>query len=98
MAGPLSVVDTVNMTASASTAVIRQWARDNGLTVGERGRLSPQLLAAYASATSPVVEPPRAAVSAALIKPDAPAGPLAVGVQPTPGATGIGRRVVARHT
>ena len=37
------------MTAATSTSVIRQWARVQGLTVGDRGRLSPQVLDAYAT-------------------------------------------------
>ncbi len=43
-----------------TTAVVRQWARERGVAVGERGRLSPDLVAAYlaehggkASAASP---------------------------------------------
>lgn len=35
------------MAVSATTAEIRQWARAGGLPVGDRGRLSPDLVAAY---------------------------------------------------
>ncbi len=38
-----------HMTTS-STADIRDWARAAGLTVGERGRLSPEIIAAYHAA------------------------------------------------
>jgi hypothetical protein len=31
------------------TAVVRQWAKARGLTVGDRGRLAPQLFEAYAA-------------------------------------------------
>lgn len=37
------------MTAATSTSVIRQWARAQGLTVGDRVRLTPQVLDAYAT-------------------------------------------------
>jgi hypothetical protein len=98
MAPGRSLIDTVCMTASASSAIIRQWARDNGHPVGARGRLSPDLLNAYAAKgrskpkavdtkTIPVpVRGPRHKVRSALRIP----------VQPTPGATGIARKVVAR--
>lgn len=84
------------MTASTSTAVIRQWARDNGVTVGERGRLSPQVLAAYASTKPPFGQAPRAAAVTAARPAGRAPGALAVHVRPTPGATGIGHRIVAR--
>ncbi len=35
------------MTTAASTAVIRQWARDRGIVVGDRGRLPPAVVTAY---------------------------------------------------
>jgi hypothetical protein len=46
------------MTQTASTAQIRQWARDAGLPVAERGRLSPETLAAFEAAHSEVVGTP----------------------------------------
>jgi hypothetical protein len=35
---------------TSSTADIRKWARAAGLVVGDRGRLSPDIVAAYADA------------------------------------------------
>lgn len=35
---------------SPQSSVVRQWARSKGMEVGERGRLSPEVLAAYAAA------------------------------------------------
>lgn len=97
MAGGWAVPDTDGMTAPTSTAVIRQWARDNGLPVGDRGRLSPELLSAYAG-SSP------AKPSAAAPKLSAPARSsqrkasraVRIPIQPTPGATGIAHKIVAR--
>ena len=37
---------------AASTAEVRSWARGQGLVVGDRGRLAPDILAAYAAATN----------------------------------------------
>ncbi|MBW3638774.1 MAG: Lsr2 family protein [Actinobacteria bacterium] len=34
------------MTATAAPAVIRQWARRQGIEVGDRGRLAPEVIAA----------------------------------------------------
>ena len=86
------------MTAPSSTAVIRQWARDNGLPVGDRGRLSPQLLSAYASSgTSRPKATTKAKLAAAPRQgPRRPAGAVRVAIHPTPGATGIARKVAAR--
>ncbi len=84
------------MTSNASTAVIRQWARERGIAVGDRGRLAPAVLAAYqseASTTAPDRDGPR------------PSGtrPTNVNISgyrivasPVSGATGTGRRVRAR--
>lgn len=91
------VADTGDMTAPTSTAVIRQWARDNGLPVGDRGRLSPELLTAYAASgsaksgtTSPkLTAPARASRRRASLA-------VRVLVQPTPGAIGIAHKVAAR--
>jgi hypothetical protein len=41
--------DTYGMPTSASTSVIRQWARERGLPVAIRGRLKPEIVAAYNS-------------------------------------------------
>jgi hypothetical protein len=84
------------MRSNASTAVIRQWARQQGIAVGDRGRLAPAVLAAYqskASATASVHEEERLV--------DARATTLTTGgyrIAPSPvsGATGTGRRVRAR--
>jgi hypothetical protein len=47
------------MRANASTAVIRQWARQQGLAVGDRGRLAPAVLEAYESQAPPTAPEPR---------------------------------------
>ena len=82
------------MTTATSTSVIRLWARAQGLTVGERGRLSPQVLHAYATGhakppTSAAPEPMKATTAA----PDAG---LRIGVSPVPGAQGNTRTISAR--
>lgn len=45
-------VDTATETTSPTTAEIRAWAREQGLSVGNRGRLSEELKTAYAEAHS----------------------------------------------
>ena len=77
-----------------ATSVIRLRARARGLTVGERGRLSPQVLHAYAtghatprSSTGP--EPMKATTVA-------PGAGLRIGVSPAPGAKGNTRTISAR--
>ena len=91
--------NTGSMTTNSSTAVIRQWARDNGLPVGDRGRLSPQLLSAYAISSAP---PTAAEAGSAPTRELAPRRLLAavarVAVHPTPGATGITRKIAARSS
>lgn len=86
------------MTATDSPPVIRQWARDNGFSVGDRGRLSPDVLTAYAGREADVGGSAKAVLAADL--PDVPqrfaAGRLQLAVRPKPGATGISRRVRAR--
>lgn len=49
LAWPAVRVDIWFTTIATSTAVIRDWARAQGLIVGDRGRLSPQVLDAYAN-------------------------------------------------
>ena len=80
------------------TAVIRQRARDNGLPVGDRGRLSPQLLSAYANSGSskPQVTIKDGLASAPAPAPRRQARGVRVAVRPTPGATGIAHKVAAR--
>lgn len=36
--------------APTPAAVVRRWAKENGFPVGDRGRLSPEVLAAFAAA------------------------------------------------
>ena len=98
MAAWSTVVDTGGMTAPASTAVIRQWARDNGLTVGDRGRLSPQLLAAFASSgtSKPKATAEDKRSSAPVRAPRRQVHAVRIAVHPTPGATGIAHKVAAR--
>jgi hypothetical protein len=97
MAALSAVVDTGGMTAPISTAVIRQWARDNGLPVGDRGRLSPQLLTAYASSAPSKPEMPEIKItsSGGRSRRQSPRV-VRVPVQPMPGATGIAHKIAAR--
>lgn len=44
------------MASSASTPLIRAWAREQGMAVGDRGRLSPDVLAAF-EASALVTQP-----------------------------------------
>lgn len=91
------VADTGDMTAPTSTAVIRQWARDNGLPVGDRGRLSPELLTAYAGSSSAKPSPAAPKLSAPGRAGRRKASlAVRVPVQPTPGATGIAHKIAAR--
>lgn len=43
------------MTVAASTSEIRHWARGQGMTVGDRGRLPPEILTVYAASQSEAV-------------------------------------------
>jgi hypothetical protein len=98
MAAGVTVGDTGGMTAPSSTAVIRQWAREHGFSVGDRGRLSPEVLAAYATSgsrsTGAGYDKPAPTPVAAAGRTVRPA--VRIPVQPRPGATGIGHRVTAR--
>lgn len=38
------------MTTTPTAATVRAWAKANGIPVGQRGRLSPQLVAQYQAA------------------------------------------------
>ena len=90
--------DTDPMTAPTSTAVIRQWARDNGLPVGQRGRLSPELLSAYASSSPATPAPPTPKISAPTRTATRQSrGALNIPIQPTPGATGLAHKITARN-
>ena len=82
------------MTVATSTSVIRQWARAQGLTVGDRGRLSPQVLDAYATSHDQIEQ--SAAPAAATATPVSRNAGLRIGVCPVPGATGNKRTVSAR--
>lgn len=98
MAAESALIHTDAMTVPISTAVIRQWARDNGLAVGDRGRLSPQLLTAYASSSTAKPEAPEAKIASTPGRASRRQAPSAVhmSVRPRPGATGIARKIVAR--
>jgi hypothetical protein len=98
MAAGSAAIDTYGMTASPSTAVIRQWARDNGLPVGDRGRLSPQLLSAYASSSPATARGLETTIVTGAGRASARAASpsLRIRVQPTPGATGIAHKIAAR--
>jgi len=82
------------MTTATSTSVIRLWARAQGLTVGERGRLSPQVLDAYA--TGHVKLWPSAAPEPMNATMVAPGAGLRIGVSPVPGAKGNTCTISAR--
>ena len=79
------------MTVAASPSEIRQWARTQGMTVGNRGRLSPETVAAYAVDQSQSQQPAATTTSAT----KAGAGSRIV-VRPAPGAIGITRTISAR--
>ena len=85
------------MTSAASTADIRHWARSQGIPVGDRGRLSPEIFTAYAASHgSPQERPARTAQTGQTTQTTslAPAGSGAtVAVRPFPGATGINRTI-----
>ena len=82
------------MTVAAPTSEIRRWARTQGMTVGDRGRLPPGILAAYAASRGQSQSP---------TTPDghgdkhqlADSGNK-VAVRPVPGATGSTRTISAR--
>jgi hypothetical protein len=88
------------MTATASTSEIRHWARTQGMTVGDRGRLSPEILTAYAASQSPAQQPTTqpaqtaATVTTARAAEARPRGRVVA--RPVPGATGITRTISAR--
>lgn len=82
------------MTVTTSTSVIRQWARAQGLTVGDRGRLSPQVLDADATSHDQIEQSAApAATTATQVSRNAG---LRIGVRPVPGATGNMRTISAR--
>jgi hypothetical protein len=77
-------------------AVIRQWAREQGIAVGDRGRLAPAVLAAFKSEAS-TTAPPRRGAGLASGRGTAPStGGYRIAASPVSGATGKGRRVRAR--
>ena len=87
------------MTAAASTADIRHWARSQGITVGDRGRLAPGILTAYAASHSSAQERPAQTAQTAQATRSTPAQSGAtVAVRPVPGATGNNRTISARAT
>ncbi len=90
---------TRRMKPAATSAVIRQWARENGIAVGVRGRLSPDVLAAYETARAGQTSQAAHAVEEALAAPapDAGAYPgMRVAARPAVGAVESSRRIQAR--
>lgn len=86
------------MKPTPSAAVVRQWARHNGVAVGTRGRLSPKVLAAYAAAHEGRAEAAKRVVQQALVSavPDRlVAESTRVSARPAPGVSGSTRRVAA---
>jgi hypothetical protein len=83
------------MTASTSPAVIRQWARDQGIVVGDRGRLPPAVVTAYENQNE--VTPARDVSLEEVVDraPTAASGAFRISARPMIGATGTRRRVSA---
>lgn len=88
--------DTGPMTTHSSTSVIRQWARDQGLAVGDRGRLAPEVLEAYRSGQADAVAAPPA--KPALAPSRSTGGTFQIKPRPSSGATGMSRRVRVRSS
>jgi hypothetical protein len=88
---------TDRMTGTVAPAMIRQWARQRGLAVGDRGRLAPDVVAAYKAAKNDgsAAVPESSAPSGAIL-PASYSAALRVRAKPAPGATGTARRVRAR--
>ncbi|MCU1587913.1 MAG: Lsr2 [Frankiales bacterium] len=79
-------------TTPPNSSDVRQWARQKGLEVGERGRLSPDVLAAYSAAHGgPPVKAPakKAAKKTARKATKAPARTAAKDVRSAPAATPV---------
>ena len=84
------------MSSDASTALIRQWARERGIAVGDRGRLAPAVLAAYQSEASTTASERQGARLAGARATTLTTGGYRIATSPVSGATGTGRRVRAR--
>ncbi len=84
------------MSSNASTAVIRQWARQQGIAVGDRGRLAPAVLAAYRSEASATASEREGARLAGARPAALTTGDYRIAASPVSGATGTGRRLRAR--
>jgi hypothetical protein len=87
---------TGRMKLSASTAVIRRWAREQGIDVGDRGRLSPAVVAAYEADVSGTTSQQQAPRIAAREVGNISATGYRIGAFPVSGATATARRVRAR--
>lgn len=86
---------TCEMTTAASTAVIRQWARDLGIVVGDRGRLAPAIVSAYEDQRKGESQETASSKEAVVGTPAAPSGTFRISARPVAGATGTRRRVRA---
>jgi hypothetical protein len=84
------------MRHNASTAVIRQWARQQGFAVGDRGRLPPAVLNAYQSEASATASAHPGERLYDARPTTVTTGGYRVAPSPAGGATGTGRRVRAR--
>jgi hypothetical protein len=84
------------MRSDASTAVIRQWAREQGLEVGDRGRLAPAVLAAYQSEAAGTASQYERARPVSARPTTLTTGDYRIAASPVKGASGTGRRVRAR--
>lgn len=93
---PVQLRHTGCMSSRASTAVIRQWARQQGIAVGDRGRLAPAVLAAYESEASAAASEREAAQPIGARPITLTTGDYRIAASPVSGATGTGRRVRAR--
>lgn len=83
------------MTSPAAPALIRQWAREQGIRVGVRGRLSPALLSAYGSAHDSELAATNGEGGGAPLASRRDGG-LRVAPRPSVAAAGSVRRIVAR--
>lgn len=91
--GLLGRVDTGGMATTAAPAGIRQRARDNGIAVGDRGRLGPDVVAAYQEASAHAAAVP--ATAKRVSTSSSSGGQSRIKVLPAPSATGIAHRVRA---
>jgi hypothetical protein len=84
------------MTLGASTAVIRRWAREQAFEVGDRGRLSPAVVAAYETRASSTATHEQSSRMPSGQTANVSGTGYRIGASPMRGATPAARRVSAR--